>query len=64
MKHFVHVSCILTALGPVNFSHIALYYNGIKGFDRPDDVTVQAAAEWWEGAALNPYYCKEDDNPR
>ena len=38
------------ALGPVNFSNIALYLNGAKGFGPPDDVTVKAAAEWWTGA--------------
>ena len=25
---------------------------GVKGFDRPDDVTAKAAAEWWTGAGL------------
>ena len=41
-----HVSCIRKALGPVNLSNIALYLNGVKRFDRPDDVTVKAAAKW------------------
>ena len=43
---YAYVSSILKELGSVNFSNIALHLNGVKGFDRPDDVTVKAAAEW------------------
>ena len=32
------------------YFNIALYLNGVKGFDRPDDVTVKAAAEWRKGS--------------
>ena len=34
---FAYVSCILKTLGPINFSNIALHWNGVKEFDRPDD---------------------------
>ena len=47
MKHYLHTSHVYERrYAPVNFSNIALYLNGVKGFCPPDDVTVKAAAEW------------------
>ena len=62
MKHFLYTSHeYLRRYAPLNFSNIALYYNGVKGFDRPDDVTVKAAAEWWKGAGV---WGAMNDRPR
>ena len=47
MNHFSNTShAYLRRYDLVKFSNIALYWKRVKGFDRPDDVTIKAAAEW------------------
>ena len=47
MKHYLHTSRVyVRRKAPVKLSNIALYLNGVKKSDTPDDVTVKAAAEW------------------